>query len=100
MKTLRPGKIGIFIFLGYITFSSLSAVSFVAAGAEHDCTHCDHCSGCIQLECALELFKQFNTSVLKPLVIGALDARVFSERLLGFSTVSITPVVLKVRINT
>jgi hypothetical protein len=100
MKTLRLDKIGILILLGCIAFASLSAVSFAAASAGHDCTHDDHCPGCIQLECALGLFKQFNTAVLKPLALDNLGIAVFSEKIFGSSTVPITSVTLKVRINT
>jgi hypothetical protein len=100
MKTFGLKKIGLFIFLGCITFASLSAIPFIVTYAEHDCSCDDHCPVCIQLYYALERLGQLDTDILRSTVIGAPGTAENPERFLEFYTVPVTAVTLKVRINT
>jgi hypothetical protein len=100
MKTFGLKKIGLFIFLGCISFSFLSAMPFIVTHAEHDCSGDDHCPVCIQLYYALERLEQLDTAALRPVVIGAPGAAEKPEQFPGFCTVPVSAVALKVRINT
>jgi hypothetical protein len=87
--------------LGCLILAFLAAAPYIAAHAEHDCTHDEYCSGCVQLRCVLDLLRQLNTAVARiGLCAGVFGAAAASGRIPRVRAVPVSSVTLKVRMNT